>query len=75
MSCFHRPFSLAQSDGTLRKVNKSVLLTLLESEVNVVARLLNPDQTHTCLLIDGMALMWTMKTGGSNTFGDSNGLL
>lgn len=42
----------------------------LERDVNVVACLSNPDQTRTCLLIDGMALIQTMKTGGSSTFGD-----
>lgn len=64
------PFSLAHSEGTLWKVNKSVLLALLERDVNAVARLSNPDQTPTCLLIDSMMLIQTTKTGGSSTFGD-----
>ena len=65
------PFALVHSDGTLRKPTKSTLLAVLEDDVAVSARL--PAQTEgqsTCLIIDGMALIQMLKTGGSNTFGD-----
>ncbi|MCG8044917.1 MAG: hypothetical protein N0E48_04465, partial [Candidatus Thiodiazotropha endolucinida] len=65
------PFALAHSDGTLRKVNKSTLLAILERDITVSARISKPnDQTRTCLIIDGMALIQMMKTGGCITFGD-----
>ncbi|MCG7875527.1 MAG: hypothetical protein N0C90_04285, partial [Candidatus Thiodiazotropha endolucinida] len=57
------PFALAHSDGALRKVNKSTLLAILERDVPVSARISKPnDQTRTCLIIDGMALIQMMKT-------------
>ena len=67
------PFALVHSDGTLRKPTKSALLAVLEDDVAVSARL--PVQTEgqsTCLIIDGMALIQMLKTGGSNTFGDQS---
>ena len=64
------PFALVHSDGTLRKPTKSALLAVLEGIVAVSACL--PAQTEgqsTCLIIDGMALIQMLKTGGGNTFG------
>ena len=65
------PFALFHSDGTLRKPTKSALLAVLENSVNVSARLPHAnDQTCTFFIIDGMALIQKMKTGGSISFGD-----
>ena len=64
-------FALFHNDGTLRKPTKSALLAVLENGVNVSACLPQAnDQTCTCLIIDGMAFIQMMKTGGSITFGD-----
>ena len=44
---------------------------MLERDVSGAARISpSEDQTHTCLIIDGMALIQMMKIGGSTTFGD-----
>ena len=63
------PFSLVHSDGTLRKPTKSALLAVLENDVAVSARFPHTEGRN-CMIVDGMALIQTLKTGGSITFGD-----
>jgi hypothetical protein len=65
------PFSLAHCDGSLRKTNKSVLFSILEKNVSVATRLPAPTlETTSVHLIDGMALVQMVKTGGASTFGE-----
>ena len=62
------PYSLANTDGSLRKGTKSVLCSLLEKDVNVVQQLTalpNP----TVVIIDGMAIIQMSKSAGTSTFG------
>eukprot|EP00794_Sanderia_malayensis_P004496 gene4496-5094_t len=61
------PFSLAHQDGSVRKTTKSALATLVETKVNVCARL-EPFARDTIHL--GMAFIQVMKSAGSSTFGD-----
>ena len=63
------PFSLAHSDGSLRKTTKSALAALIEAKVNVCPRL-QPSPRDTIHLIDGMALVQVLKSAGSSTFGE-----
>lgn len=65
------PYSLAHADGTLRKTTKSALLTELEKKVDVQPNL--PRQTDgvtTAYMMDGMASVQMMKSGGAATFGE-----
>lgn len=63
------PFALAHIDGTLRKTAKSILLSTLEEDVEVMPRL--PVKTQPLAhIIDGMAVIQMVKTGGARTFGD-----
>ena len=62
-------FSLAYSDGSLRKTTKSALVPLIETKVQVSTRLTN-FQEDTIHLIDGMALVHVLKSAGSATFGE-----
>jgi hypothetical protein len=65
------PLSLSHTDGTLRKNVKSVLLSELEKEVNVDGRLPPVDKTGaTAYVVDGMAIVQMVKTGGTSTFGE-----
>lgn len=67
------PFSLAHSDGSLRKTDKSVLLTELEKKVDVQPRLpqvASSNQMSTAHIFDGMALVQMVKSSGAVTFGD-----
>lgn len=63
------PYALAHTDGTLRKTTKSILLSTLEEDVEVMPRL--PVRTEPIAhIIDGMAVVQMVKTGGARTFGD-----
>ena len=65
------PYSLAHADGTLRKSTKSILLTELEKMVNVKPTLPATGSTiATAQVIDGMALVQILKSGGASTFGE-----
>lgn len=65
------PCALAHPDGTLRKSNKSVLLSVLEGFVDVLPRLPHDDEEPiTAKIIDGMALVQMTKTAGARTFGE-----
>ena len=64
------PCALAHTDGTLRKSNKSILLTVLEDSVQVLPRLpCDNDEPLTANIIDGMAAVQMIKTAGTSTFG------
>ena len=65
------PVSLAHPDGSLRKTNKSILSSLLEKGVSVLPRLPQPPPEITSVhIIDGMALVQMVKSGGAKTFGE-----
>ena len=65
------PYSLAQSDGSLRNTSKIVLLSELESMVNVQAKLPPPIQGMTTVhVIDVMAMVQMLQTGGASNFGE-----
>ena len=65
------PYGLAHADGTLRKSTKSILLTELEKMVNVKPTLPATGSTiATAQVIDGMALVQILKSGGASTFGE-----
>ena len=65
------PLSLAHCDGSLRKTTKSVFMHVLEEKVCVSARLpVEPQDKKSIHLIDGMALVQMMKSGGSSKFGE-----
>ena len=63
------PCSLAHNDGTPRKTTKSVLMSIMEKEVNVQPRLPESilDTTH---ITDGMAIVQMTKFAGATKFGD-----
>ena len=65
------PFALAHSDGTLRKNTKSVLLAELSKEVELLPRLpASCRRESTAFIMDGMAIIQMVKTGGATTFGE-----
>ena len=64
------PYSLAHTDGTLRKSVRSVLLAELEKAREVEPRLpLKDDALSTTHVIDGMAVVQMVKSAGARTFG------
>jgi len=64
------PFALAHADGTMRKTNKSVLLSELERLGNTKARLPSPEPNMlTTFVVDGMAMVQMVKGGGASTIG------
>eukprot|EP00058_Branchiostoma_floridae_P009808 XP_002595296.1 hypothetical protein BRAFLDRAFT_128105 [Branchiostoma floridae] len=64
------PLSLVHPDGTMRKTCKSVLLSELEKEVQVHARLPVTNDISTAYISDGMATIQAVGTGGAALFGD-----
>ena len=63
------PFALAHADGALRKTTKSVLMAEVERECQAQGRL--PESAlSTAFIFDAMALIQTLKSAGSRTFGD-----
>ncbi|CAH3184172.1 unnamed protein product, partial [Porites lobata] len=63
------PFALAHADGALRKTTKSVLMAEVERECQAQGRL--PESAlSTAFIFDAMALVQTLKSAGSRTFGD-----
>ncbi len=65
------PFAIAHSDGSLRKTVKSVLLAELEKEVTALPRLQFDEQSQlSAYVMDGMATIQMVKTGGAATFGE-----
>jgi len=63
------PFVLSHNDRTLRKTTKTVILNLLEEQVNVVTCPV-PSTLRTMHIIDGMATVQMIKFGGTTTFGE-----
>lgn len=61
------PIALAHPDGSLRKTTKSTLMHILEKEVTSKINL-PVSQIPTVYLIDGMALVQMLKSGGCATF-------
>ncbi|CAH1277494.1 Hypp9663, partial [Branchiostoma lanceolatum] len=64
------PLSMVHTDGTMRKTCKSALLSELEKEVQVHARLPVACQMPTSYIIDGMAMIQAVGAGGTAFFGD-----
>lgn len=64
------PCSLAYTDGSLRKTNKSVLLKVLEEQVQVLPRLPIEEDQSTAYILDGMAVVQMLNSKGSTTFGE-----
>ena len=65
------PFSLFHTDGSFQKTDKSILHAELEMEVEVVSKLTPTDEhTKSALIVDGMATIQMVKSGGSVTFGE-----
>jgi len=60
---------LSHQDRTLRKTTKSVILNLLEEQVNVVTCLV-PSMLRTMHIIDEMATVQMIKFAGTTTFGE-----
>ena len=63
------PYSLAHTDGTLRKTTKSVLLQILENDVTVEPRLTSLPTMPTVYILDGMALVQMLRFSGASNFG------
>ena len=64
------PYSLAYSDGSLRKPPKSSLLSEMEKSVNVLQKLPVEGRVNsTAFILDGMAFVHMLKAGGISTFG------
>ena len=60
---------MAHADGALRKTSKSVLMAEVERECQTQGRL--PESAlSTAFNFDAMALIQTLKSAGSRTFGD-----
>ena len=66
------PYSLAHTDGSLRKNTKSCLLSVLEECVQALPRLptINSDEPSTAYVLDGMAAVQMLKSAGARTFGE-----
>ena len=65
------PFSTTHIDGTLRKTNKTILLGELQNKGDVQPKLpLPPPDVSTAYIIDGMAVIQMVKSGGAATFGE-----
>lgn len=64
------PFSLAHSDGSLRKTTKSVLLTEMEKKVSMQVKLPAPGRgISMAYMIDAMASVQMIQAGSAATFG------
>ena len=66
------PFGLSHKDGSLRKSEKSVLMSILEERVHVYLQLLVPSEGDVprAVMIDGMAFIQKLRSGGAVNFGD-----
>ena len=62
------PFARSHQDGTLRKTTKSVVLNLLEEQVEVVTCLV-PSMLRTMHIIDRMATVQMMRSAGQLPLG------
>ena len=64
------PFALAHKDGSLRKSDKSVLMSVLEETVTVLPQLPSDSAIPTALMVDGIAFIQKLRFGGAVNFGD-----
>ena len=64
------PFALSHKDGSLRKSEKSVLMSILEERVHVYPQLPSEGDVPTAVMIDGMAFIQKLRSGGAVNFGD-----
>ena len=64
------PFALSHKDGILRKLEKSVLMSILEEKVNVFSQLPSEGDVPTAIMINGMAFIQKLRSGGAVKFGD-----
>ena len=65
------PFSTTHIDGTLRQTNKSILLGELQDKGDVQPKLpLPPPDVSTAYIIDVMAVIQMVKSGGAAKFGE-----
>lgn len=65
------PSSIAYSDGSPKKTNKSVLLDVLENQIESESRLPDPSSHKTtAYLFDAMSVIQMIKSCGSSTFGN-----
>ena len=66
------PFALSHKDGSLRKSEKSVLMSILVERVHVFLQLLVPSEGDVprAVMIDGMAFIQKLRSGGAVNFGD-----
>ena len=64
------PFALSHKDCSLGKSEKSVLMSILEERVNVFPQLPSEGDVPTAVMIDGMAFMQKLRSGGAIYFGD-----
>ena len=64
------PFALSHKDGSLRKSEKSVLMSILEERVNVFPQLPSECDVPTAVMIDGMAFIQKLCSGGATNFSD-----
>ena len=66
------PFAISHKDGSLRKSEKSVLMSILEERVHVYLQLLVPSEGDVprAVMIDGMAFIQKLRSGGAVNFGD-----
>ena len=63
-------FALAHKDGSLRKSDKSVLMSVLEETVTVLPQLPSDSAIPIALMVDGMAFIQKLRSGGAVNFGD-----
>ena len=64
------PWSIAKSDGSLAKCNKSVMLDELEKYIPEPRGTVLSEDVSTCCIVDSMAVVQMYKYGGCKTFGN-----
>ena len=64
------PWSLAKSDGSLAKCNKSLMLHEHERTIQMPSQNALSQAMPTCCIVDGMAVIQMYKYSGAKTFGD-----
>ena len=64
------PVLFAHKDGSLRKSGKSVLMSVLEETVTVLPHLPSDSAIPIALMVDGLAFIQKLRSGGAVNFGD-----
>ena len=62
--------ALSHKYGSLRKSENSVLISILEKRVNVFPQLPSEGDVPTAVIIDGMAFIQKLRSGGTTYFDD-----